>query len=262
MSSQPPGGPPSGPLSFPPPPGAAPGPPDAGKPGPRWRSRRFLALAVAGVAVVTGLVVTLVLTLGGGPSRSPAEARELVTNVAATATDWGPGFDDLGDRYDTGELLAQKDCELTARGNRPGTLVGLQRVAKSDEGTLFAMSDARAFKNAATAEAYMKDIEDTLHRCPVQRTPKARYEDVREGAAPHVSGLDHVISEEGRATLEDGQNTNYSYVALTGRKGEVVLYAAVEGPPESKAELPRLAAEALERMNERLSDAAALRHVP
>ncbi|MGW1885212.1 hypothetical protein [Streptomyces sp. NPDC001970] len=107
-------------------------------------------MAIASVVVVTGLVLGLLLSNGGTPSRSPAEAHQLVTGAAATAADWGPGFADLGDKYDTGELLARKDCELTERGSRPGTLVALQRAAQRDVDTLLAISDARAFKNAAT----------------------------------------------------------------------------------------------------------------
>lgn len=176
-----------------------------------------------------------------------------MARTAATAEDWGTGFVENGDPGDEGELVLRRDCEVIIKDDRPGTLAVLIRNVARKEPATEGYSESRVYNNVTTAKKYLADIQEGIHRCPAQHEGQARYEGIREAANPPVSGFDTVVSEVGRKTVGiDGEKLNQAYLAMTGRKKEAVLQVTVFGPAEAEAELSRLAAHALQRMEQRL----------
>ncbi|MER5219019.1 hypothetical protein [Streptomyces flaveus] len=274
MSSQPPG-PPVGPLP-PPPPG--PGPPPGAGPGPsRWRSRKFLALIITGVVVLAGLVVLLVVLLPGddgggtaGDSPSPtspsptspsplssAEAHELAGRVALTPEDWGSGFSAPSEGYEyspVGELTVLENCQLVDKSDRPGTLASLNRSVVTSDAEVGGYSEVRVYADTATAETYMADVNEAIHRCASQRYDGSRFDGIREAAPPPLTGFDELVAEEGRQTMSDGTKVDLHFTVLTGRTGEIVLEAHAYGSKEALPETRKRAGDALALMQKRLRD--------
>ncbi|MGW1029694.1 sensor domain-containing protein [Streptomyces sp. NPDC002577] len=266
MSSQPPSGPPRGPLPpRPGPPGPEKGPEPGGAPagGP---PRRLLTLVVGGAVVVLGLVVLLITLLrgggeGGGPpkaSASPtstdtAAARELAKRAALTPGDWGPGFekDDPYEIDPADEFALKADCEAYARTPRTGTLASVNRAARTSSRHLAVESAVWVFADQPTAEKFIADTRTDLHRCPTQTSGKGRWTGIHEGNPPQLTGFDDVVSEEGTvASHTDGTKAHDPYIILTGRAGETVLIAKVYATPDSATEIRKQAANGLQLMEQ------------
>ncbi|MFD7232123.1 hypothetical protein [Streptomyces sp. NPDC059881] len=208
---------------------------------------------------MAGLVVGLVmLSGGGGPPRtlSREEAREEARRLAPRDEDWGLGFVVAGEAYDQGEYTVRKDCVIVLNADRPGTLASLDRWAERKEAAMQTYSYVRVFGDAATAEGYIDDIEDGIHRCPALQLDKVRYEDSREWATTgSVPSFDEMVSEEGRiVTDEEGRKVNEVYADLTGQTGRIVMHTFVTGPAGTEAELRQIAVRALQRMHQRLPE--------
>ncbi|MEU3301985.1 hypothetical protein ABZ729_19435 [Streptomyces sp. NPDC006678] len=268
MSSQPPTGPPSGPV--PRPSGPAPGPPPPG-PGPSGgRSRRTLALIVGGAAAVLALVVVLVLSLGGdgddggGGSGSPtpvdtkaaeADAHAVATRVALAPPDWGAGFTQH-DPYEVDpapESLVREDCEFASRPSRAGTLSSLQRNVYQTSSGIAGTSEVKVFVDEATAKRYLADARDNIHRCPEQHRAKERWNGVREATPPQVTGFDELVSEEGHQVVTaNGGKVDDLYVIATGRDGKSVLSAYVVGSSKLDPQIHKYASDSLQKMQQRL----------
>ncbi|MEU2495549.1 hypothetical protein [Streptomyces sp. NPDC007883] len=206
-----------------------------------------------------GLVLGSVLLLRDGDapqSRSETEARKLAAHLAPAAEHWGTDFVGVGEADDSGEASFGEDCVAIPKSDRAGTLASVIRWAERKKPpALGTQSEARVYENAATAEAYIEDIEDGIHRCPTQQIDKARFEDIRETAALKLSGFDELVAEQGRWVLgEEGEKLNRVYVALTGRKNEIVLSTLVDGPPGTEEELHQIAAKTLQGMQTRLAE--------
>ncbi|MFE0272023.1 hypothetical protein ACFWZY_07820 [Streptomyces sp. NPDC058992] len=153
------------------------------------------------------------------------------------------------------EPLLPKDCHATSQDARPGTLAAVYRDAKQAKPAITVASEVRAYENAAAAETYLDDTEDGLHRCPTQQWDKEHYEGLREGPVPELSGFDEMVPEVGRRAVDEtGRKVDQTYVGLMGRKGEIIMGVSLIGPSGTEAQLQRLAADALQRMHERLAE--------
>ncbi|MFF7716924.1 hypothetical protein [Streptomyces sp. NPDC007988] len=269
MSSQPPSGPPSGPV--PRPSGPAPGPPPpSGSGAPRGGSRRKRALIAGAAAAVLVLVVVLVVSLSGdgdgdgGRAVSPAPtdtkaaeaaAHAVATRVALAPPDWGPGFAQHKP-YEVDpapESLVRENCEFASRPSRIGTLASLQRNVTEASSGIAGTSEVKVFADEATAKQYLADARDNIHRCPDQFRGKERWNAVREASPPQLPGFDELVSEEGRQVVSaNGAKVNDLYVIATGRDGRNILSAYVVGKADLNAQLQRYATDSLRKMHERL----------
>ncbi|MFE0095917.1 hypothetical protein [Streptomyces sp. NPDC059015] len=278
MSSQPPTGPPSGPV--PRPSGPAPGPPPPSGGGThRGGPRRKWALIAGGAATATALVVVLVVSLGGdgdggGSAVSPtptdtkaaeAAAHAVATRVALAPPDWGSGFTQHKP-YEVDpapESLVRENCEFASRPSRIGTLASLQRHVTEASSGIAGTSEVKVFIDEATAKQYLADARDNIHRCPDQFRGKERWNSVREASPPQLSGFDELVSEEGRQVVSaGGAKVNDRYVIATGRDGRNILSAYVVGKADLEAQIRRYAADSLLKMQQRLEqqpEAAAAR---
>lgn len=266
MSSQPPTGPPAGPVP-PPPPG--PGPPAHTGPGQPGRGRgRGIALVVGAAVVLLALAVGVVAVLrgsggGGGSAASPspgdaraaAAAHAVAARAALAPADWGPGFG-KADPYEidpADEDVVLENCEYGGRTSRTGTLAAVQRVVLHSRSGLTGTSEVRVFTDEATAKRYLAEVPDQIRRCPNQHSGKALYSGVREAAPPDVPGLDEVVSEEGRQVVaDDGAEVDYLYVVLTGRAGRIVLRTSALAGTEQETRIRTTATDALRKMRQRL----------
>ncbi|MEE1755397.1 hypothetical protein [Streptomyces sp. SP18CS02] len=257
MSSLPPSGPPTGPLSPTPPPRPDPGPPPGQGGGPRWRSKRFLVWLVVGVVIVVAAAVVLVPMLGGKdekPSRTPEEAKQLAAAVAARSADWGAGFTDGDESYDTGELVPQQDCKVVLKADRPGTVVSFNRTALKGD-AMGGYSEVWVFEDEDKAKTFVDDFEDGIHRCPAQTYGEARYGSIREGATGQLTGFEEVVAEQGVLLVDDyGTKMNQPYSTITGWSGEVVLLTYLLGPTGKEKDVHAIALSTLQKMQKRLAE--------
>ncbi|MER5682714.1 hypothetical protein [Streptomyces sp. NPDC002205] len=273
MTSQPPTGPPSGPLSPPPPPGPGPrpgpGPGDGSGRGPSGRrSRRNLVLIAVGAAVVValGLIVLLRAIGGGNPaggSSTPAgtgatttpKAHRVVRTAALTPADWGPGFvkSTPYEQDPLAETVVQENCTLVAKPSRTGTPAAVGRRSQKAAPYENGLSQIRVYADTATAKKFLTDGKNAVGRCPNQQDGKARWKDIRETAPPDLPGFDDLVSEQGTlVTYNDGSAADIRYVLLTGRTGATVMTSYLSGPPEVEQQIHQGAEEALARMRSRL----------
>ncbi|MET8128922.1 hypothetical protein ABZV67_31495 [Streptomyces sp. NPDC005065] len=277
MTSQPPTGPPSGPLSPPPPPGPGPRPGPGPGPGPGdgsgrgpsgRRSRRNLVLIAVGAAVVValGLVVLLRAIGGGNPaggSSTPAgtgatttpQAHRVVRTAALTPADWGPGFvkSTPYEQDPLAETVVQENCTLVAKPSRTGTLAAVGRRSRKAAPYENGLSQIRVYADTATAKKFLTDGKNAVGRCPNQQDGKARWKDIRETAPPDLPGFDDLVSEQGTlVTYNDGSAADIRYVLLTGRTGATVMTSYLSGPPEVEQQIHQGAEEALALMRSRL----------
>ncbi|MFJ6945599.1 hypothetical protein ACISU4_13305 [Streptomyces wuyuanensis] len=270
MSSQPPTGPPSGPV--PRPSGPAPGPPPpSGSGAPRGgRPRKRTLIAAGAAAVVLALVVVLVVSLGGdgdddgGNAVSPAPtdtkaaeaaAHAVATRVALAPPDWGSGFAQHKP-YEVDpapESLVRENCEFASRPSRIGTLASLQRNVTETASGIAGTSEVKVFTDEATAKQYLADARDNIHRCPDQFRGKERWNGVREASPPQLPGFDELVSEEGRQVVSaNGAKVNDLYVIATGRDGRNILSAYVVGKADLDAQIQKYATDSLRKMHQRL----------
>ncbi|MFD8194899.1 hypothetical protein [Streptomyces wuyuanensis] len=270
MSSQPPTGPPSGPV--PRPSGPAPGPPPpSGSGAPRGgRPRKRTLIAAGAAAAVLALIVVLVVSLGGGDddgggsAASPAPtdtkaaeaaAHAVATRVALAPPDWGSGFTQHKP-YEVDpapESLVRENCEFASRPSRIGTLASLQRNVTETASGIAGTSEVKVFADEATAKQYLADARDNIHRCPDQFRGKERWNGVREATPPQLPGFDELVAEEGRQVVSaNGAKVNDLYVIATGRDGRNILSAYVVGKADLDAQIQKYATDSLQKMRQRL----------
>ncbi|MET9384958.1 hypothetical protein ABZY09_28775 [Streptomyces sp. NPDC002928] len=234
-----------------------------------------MLLIIGGAVVVVGLVGTVVASLveGGGGDRtvhSPpfavnsasafafAEARAVAERLPLSPADWGSGFMKDSTLYElspVNETEVGSDCRLTGKLGRPGTLTTLRRsVTNTDDGVI-GNSEARVYRDAATAQRYVDDVADNIHRCPSQTDGKLRWSGVREATPPRLTGFDVLLSEEGRQVADmRGLKTDFPYVVLTGRLRNTVMSVYVNGQQGSEQQIRTYAQGGLALMRSRLQE--------
>lgn len=226
------------------------------------------------------LTVVLVMSLGGGGDEggggavSPAptgtqptgtqptdtkaaeaEARAVATRVALTPPDWGPGFA-RHTPYEVDpapESLVRENCEFASRPSRIGTLASLLRNVTETATGIAGTSEVKVFADDATAQRYLADARDNIHRCPEQFRGKERWNDVREASPPELPGFEELVAEEGRQVVTaKGAKVNDVYVIATGRDGRNVLSSYVVGKADLDAQIRKYATDTLRKMHQRL----------
>ncbi|WP_311137449.1 hypothetical protein [Streptomyces sp. I6] len=184
-----------------------------------------------------------------------AEARAVATRVALTPPDWGSGFT-RHTPYEVDpapEPVVRENCELAGRPSRIGTLASLQRNVAETASGIAGTSEVRVFADDATAQRYLADARDDIHRCPDQFRGKERWSGVREANPPEVAGFDELVAEEGRQVVTaKGAKVNDVYVIATGRDGRNILSAYVVGKAALDARIEQYAADTLREMHRRL----------
>ncbi|MCX4513276.1 hypothetical protein OHA27_23750 [Streptomyces sp. NBC_01619] len=214
-----------------------------------------MAWILAGVVPLAALLLWWLLPVNGD---SEQQAAASVARVSATAKDWGAGFiEDDDPPSDAGEVRVREDCSHYLKADRPGTLAVLVRFVARKEPAREAFSEVRLYDNVATAEKYMDDWEEAVHRCPTQTDGKERFEDIREAYSPQLSGFDEVLLEEGRRIAgDDGEKLDEVFVGMVGRRGEFIVQASVFGPAGHATELRTLVVGAMQRMQRRVAEQA------
>ncbi|MFB9439454.1 hypothetical protein [Streptomyces showdoensis] len=243
-----------------------------------------MLLVAGGALAAASLTVALVALLRGGdesgspsvtatgasgsPSSAPpadspaarARAHALALRVVLAPEDWAPGYR-RADPYEqdpASEYEVSKSCQGFTQANRSGTLAAVSRAVTDPRSslTLTGITDVRVFADTRTAELFLADARDTIHRCPAQQSGTSRWSGVQEATEPTVTGFDEVTAEEGTQTADaDGKRTDYPYVAYTGRSGDTVLSVIAY---ETRADVKSLAPEAtaaLQKLQRRLASA-------
>lgn len=236
MSTQPPPGPPSGPLRPAP-------PPPAPARRPWWRSPAALTGAAAVVVTIAVVVALVVMRAGGDDGRrssrfdSLADARALVKRVALTPEDWGVAFtrDSPYQAEDTTETFSDENCRLV-RQRGVNVLTTLTRNIRSEDRSVSAFSSVTVYRDAGSAAATVARLRSDAERCREQTDVdgRTRWADIHTVDLPHMAKLDDVTAEEGRGVVDDkGQRTNTYYTYLNGHRGPVLLqvYVIREGTP-------------------------------
>ncbi|MFF4832168.1 hypothetical protein [Streptomyces sp. NPDC001315] len=230
----------------------------------------LLIIAGAGVVGLVGTVVALVVGGGGGDGTvrsSPpdvnsasasafAEARAMAGRLPLSPEDWGSGFTKDSTLYEltpVNETAVGSNCRLTGKVGRPGTLAALRRSVTNTDAGVIGNSEARVYMDAATAQRYVDDVADNIHRCPSQTEGKLRWSGVREATPPRLTGFDVLVSEEGRQVADThGIKTDFPYVVLTGRLRNTVLSVYVNGQKGSEQQIRTYARGGLALMGSRL----------
>ncbi|MFF8608208.1 hypothetical protein ACF06X_19965 [Streptomyces sp. NPDC015346] len=228
-----------------------------------------LGLAVALVALLRGgdddggAAATASPAVSGPANDEPArtEARALAAAVAMDAPDWGSGYK-RSDPYEIDpapEWDVRSTCELYDQSSRAGTLAAIRRWVTHPTTGLSGFTEVRVFRDAATAESYVNDVESGTRRCPEQRSGKVRFAGVRQATAPSVTGFDEIVAEDGRQVADsEGARTDYPYVVYTGRSGAITLsvldYDEAAGG-SVPARLTERATGVLKKLRERLENA-------
>ncbi|MFJ9868273.1 hypothetical protein [Streptomyces sp. NPDC101165] len=227
MSTQPPLGPPPGPLF---------GVPGSGPPPPRrpWWLRPPALIGAA--AAVAAIAVGLVILLGGrepGHERveTAAQARDLARRVALKPADWGSGYvrSTPYETDDVTESFADASCYLGVQ-TPVNLLAALERNAQSPDRKVVNTSTVIVHRDTASAAAGIARFRTDARRCPTEydSASKQKWEDVRAVDVPGLKGFDEVAGEEGHQVVDEtGLKLDEYYTQLTGRKGQVLMQATV-----------------------------------
>lgn len=230
MSTQPPLGPPPGPLF---------GIPGSGQPPPRrpwWlRPPALIGAAAAVVAIAVGLVILL----SGGeqghePVETAAQARDLARRVALKPADWGAGYvrSTPYETADVTESFADASCYLEVH-TPVNLLAALERNAQSSDRMVLSTSTVIVHRDTGSAAAGIARFRTDPWRCGTEydSASKQKWVDVRAVGVPGLKGFDEVAGEEGHQVVDEtGLKLDQYYTQLTGRKGQVLMQATVARP--------------------------------